>query len=164
MAVYSNSSLYYANMVTTFLFAIMHPLFVGVFFNGYSQADWLLIAWSGIQYFLIIYSLLLIFGSIPIQIVMLYMRLIIRIIIFMFMATSLVMIMTPFAAIIMEINTDNLALMKNAFFYELCIHGPTLMFLFPLLLFLNDVDSYIAKKYPSLYNNDNLFMMALDNF
>ena len=40
---------------------------------------------------------------------------------------------------------------------QLVINGPTLVFLIPFLLYLKEVDDFLAFKYPNLYDNNNLF-------
>ena len=40
---------------------------------------------------------------------------------------------------------------------QLVINGPTLVFLIPFLLYLKELDDFLALKYPNLYDNNNLF-------
>ena len=58
----------------------------------------------------------------------------------------------------MVLGSDGKAASVNALIYQILINGPTVSFLVPFMFYLNELDDYMAKSYPSLYNNDNIYL------
>ena len=84
----TNDCLYYTNLTCTLIFICAHIPMMGALYDVWYRGDWLVIVWSAIQVFLAIYSLILLFGSIALQIVFLYLRGFIRMLCFVFLTIS----------------------------------------------------------------------------
>ena len=44
--------------------------------------------------------------------------------------------------------------------YQIGMNGPIVMFLGPFLMFLNNLDEYLALTYSDIYNNTGLFIFV----
>ena len=106
-----------------------------------------------------LYSLLLTLGPVPVQIVLLYARVVVRATSYMLIAVASFMLAFTLFSLLWEVLVNGSALVDFLFVLgtQLVINGPTLIFLIPFLLYLKEVDNFLALKYPNLYDNNNLF-------
>ena len=156
----TNYSYWILNMVTTILFIPAHLVGVGILYLSNISLDWALFLWSGIQLLLAVYSYLIIFGNAPIQIALLYVRLPVRIISFLYLIYPVIMFIVTLWSVIYFNGTDKTSAAWTLL-YQAMMNGPTIMFLVPFLFYLSDLDTYIASKYPTFYNNTSYFIRIL---
>jgi hypothetical protein len=68
---------------------------MGLVFDVWERGNWVVILWSVSQVFVAIYSIVLMFGTVPIQIVMLYIKNLILVLIFVNLSISTFMFIIP---------------------------------------------------------------------
>ena len=116
--------------------------------------------WSGIQLILAFYSYLITFGNAPVQIALLYVRLPVRIISFIYLIYPVIMFIVTLWSVIYFNDPDKTSAAWTLI-YQGMLNGPTIMFLVPFMFYLSDLDKFIATKYPTFYNNTNYFIRIL---
>lgn len=89
---YNNILLYILNLFCTIMFFPLHISMIGLVFFSYLNLDIWVYSWSGTLLFMAGYSLILTVGNVPIQIVLLYLRDVMRILCFIFLSISGIMI------------------------------------------------------------------------
>ncbi len=154
--------LYILNIVATILFLPMHLFFIGLIFYSYVDTDWKIYTWSGIQIGLAVYSLIITFGNVALQIVMLYARQVVRILIFFYVSVSFTMLLASTMAVIVNQGSEARAASAWTLMYQALMNGPTLILLTPLYFFISDVEANILANYKELYNSVSLVSMVND--
>ena len=155
----TGNSWWWFNLVTTILFIPLHLFVLGLLFFNYSDLNISTYIWSGIQLVLSIYSYLLLLAPTAVQIVLLYLRFPVRVILGLYLACALVMMLVTLVILLMDTLNGDESQKQTLFsiFYQACINGPTIMFMIPLFVYIEVIDTYIASTYPSLYDNTGLF-------
>jgi len=151
LGVYGNYGLYVTNIVMTCFFIVAHSLIMGLMFDAWGGfADGALIAWSALQYLVAIYSLSILWGTVAIQVVLLYFKLYIRIAVFFFLSVS-----TAFIGITSILSLfGSTALVKYEaqwqLIYGIGLNGPGMMFMWPFIYYLKDLETYIGVNYSNI--------------
>ncbi len=162
----SNTFWWITNLVSSIAFIPLHLFIVGVMFFAYLKVNIGMYLWSGIQLSLALYSFLILLGPVPVQIVMLYARLPVRILSFLYLTTSIVaLVFTALITILSLFHIIDDDFMSNLYslVYQVLIFAPTIVLIVPMLFYLNELDQYMAKEYPSLYSNNNMFFAPKPN-
>ena len=84
----SNTCLYYTNMVCTLIFLVSHIALMATLFDLWAKGDYVVIIWSSLQFALGIYSIVLTFGSVALQIVFIYVKSYVNGITFIYITTG----------------------------------------------------------------------------
>jgi hypothetical protein len=96
------------------------------------------------------YSILLTLGDVAFQIVLLYISNYIKWLLFMIISigtvTLIVSVTMYFLSTTFQTNGG-----LDFILYNVYLNGPTLIFMWPFLFYLQDIDLYISTKYPDLY-------------
>lgn len=98
-----------------------------------------------------VYSLLLTFGSVALQVVLLYVKLPVRITLMFYLAISCVMVVFSLLIAFTAETADDQEIAYYTLLYQLGLNGPTLLFMWPFFFYLNEVDNYIREYYPTVY-------------
>jgi hypothetical protein len=75
---------------------------LGVIFYSYSDVNISTYIWSGLQLLLALYSYVLLFGSVAIQIVLLYVRFPVRVLLGIYLASGLIMLTATVTFLIVD--------------------------------------------------------------
>ena len=149
------------DLVTSIIFVPVHLIVVGLVFFAYvDYTDWPLYLWSGLQLLMAAYSFLLLLGTVPLQIVMLYLRLPTRLLCLTYISSAaLLLTMTLVTMMVSWAENDITNLTNGAYtlVYQSLTNGPTVLFMVALFGYIGEIDTYIAAKYPSEYVNTGLF-------
>ena len=141
--------------MTTILFIPLHLFVLGLLFFNYSDLNISTYVWSGIQLILAIYSYLLLLAPTAVQIVLLYLRFPVRVILGLYLACALVMMLVTLVILLMDTLNGDETQKQTLFsiFYQACINGPTIMFMIPLFVYIGVIDCL------KIYVLDNLYSL-----
>ena len=120
-----------------------------VIFNFWNHGDGLVIVYSMLQVAVGLYSIGLTFGDVPLQIVLLYVKLYVRWVLFFCIGIATVMITVTIGIYFYDssIKSQGMDLIIN----QIYLNGPELVFMWPFLFYLDDLSTYIGSKYPNFY-------------
>jgi hypothetical protein len=92
------------------------------------------------------------FGSIALKVVLLYAKVLVRIIIVFYLATGIVMVGLTLLAGFLAEDSDTRDRALYSLVYQVGLNGPTQLMLWPLLLYISELQRYIEVYYPNLLN------------
>ena len=147
------------SLITTVLFIPFHLFVLGLLFFNQSDLSLTTYLWSGLQLALAVYSYLLLLAPTAVQIVLLYLRYPVRIILALYLSCAVVMLLITLGILMTDTLTGDETQKQTLFsiFYQTCINGPTIMFMVPLFAYIGVIDTYMAATYPGLYKNNSMF-------
>ena len=97
-----DNSWWWFNLITTIAFIPLHLFILGIIFYSYSDVNISTYIWSGLQLLLALYSYVLLFGSVAIQIVLLYVRFPVRVLLGIYLASGLIMLTATVTFLIVD--------------------------------------------------------------
>ncbi|CDW90068.1 UNKNOWN [Stylonychia lemnae] len=114
--------------------------------------NWFLVGWSAVQVILGLYSIGLLFGSIPFKVVLLYVNLGVKILVALFLSIAVIWLAQ---SLVIFLASQDETTQKNALWgllYQLGLTVPSLLFMAPFWFYLEELALYIKKYYPALAN------------
>ena len=140
------------NLLGTIAFPFVHLFIVGlVFYKYFVPVDYIALLWSALQLSLVVYSYLILFGTVPLQITMLYLMVPVRLIIFIMLSTPAVTTVMELLAVGWANSYQELSYSALSLAYQAIVYIPSFLFMVPLLVYMYELDVYMADKYPTLY-------------
>ncbi len=93
---------------------------------------------------------------------MLYIKFPVRVIIGLYLASGLLMLAVTIIFLIVDTFNGDESQNQTLFsvFYQICINGPTILFMVPLFVYIGVLETFLANNYPSIYNNSGLFLTS----
>ena len=146
------SLVWIVNLLGTIAFPFVHLFIVGlVFYKYFVPVDYIALLWSALQLSLVLYSYLILFGTVPLQITMLYLMVPIRLIIFIMLSTPAITTVMELLAVGWANSYQELSYSALSLAYQAIVYIPSFLFMVPLLVYMYALDVYMAAKYPTLY-------------
>ena len=146
------SLVWVVNLLGTIAFPFVHLFIVGlVFYKYFVPVDYIALLWSALQLSLVLYSYLILFGTVPLQITMLYLMVPIRLIIFIMLSTPAITTVMELLAVGWANSYQELSYSALSLAYQAIVYIPSFLFMVPLLVYMYALDVYMAAKYPTLY-------------
>eukprot|EP00347_Sterkiella_histriomuscorum_P009996 403339082 len=140
--------LYNLNYWSTIVFLITHFIAIYGVFKFQDRKDWYFYAWSIVQLFLAVYSFLLTFGSVPLKLVILYGKVLVKIIIGFYVVLDMMMFALTVASAF--INPVQRIEIFTTLLYQMGLNFPTFILMIPLWYFQSETEQYLKTYYPQL--------------
>lgn len=137
-------------MICTILFIPTHLSLMAFLFDLWYSGDTFMILWSAAQLFLSLYSLLLLFGSVPIQVTLIKGRLFINIMVFFLQTISACLIALPLVLYFSASTIVDKNQAMTTFVFQWGITCPSFVFLSVYSYFQDDLYYYLQVTYPTL--------------
>ena len=122
------------------------------------QNDWFLLIWSTAQLGVGVYSLLLTFGSVPLQLVLLYGKLLVRAMIALYVAIALLTLILTLVLGFLQSDSTTRQQTLSTLLVQLGLNMPTCVLMIPLWFYMNQCEKYLEVYYP------NLMSLPIDQF
>jgi hypothetical protein len=128
----------------------------------WDNGDIFTVVWSSLQFILSCYSYCLTFGTIPVKIVLLYIKQYIRAILFILISVSTTLVTVSLGLWLTSSMITTSVDPTQQFLYTLYSNAPELVFLWPFVFFLENIDNYISDNYGYLINQTSTLAFISD--